>query len=128
MDKIIGIYFCETAIVDSRTNQLSLISIFEELALPALPAVLAKISLVIILENGNPHVSDSEDTPITIEIYNNDKKLYEQHSRIKYLGKTYARLIMQLNGLPIREVGQLTITTKTSSSTEKKELPIKLLS
>ena len=96
---------CETAILDGRTNELSLINLIDEVSAVAFPIAVAKLNVVTIFtrDEGEP------DPEATVQVKLNDNSLFEVNLPIEFQGKMRTRSIGQFHGMVVGSPGLLRI-------------------
>jgi hypothetical protein len=106
-----GIFLCEKAIIDSRTNMISLISLFEEIIQPiGFPMVIPNITLVCFFDKGN----DTQDVyEAEMSVSQNSKSIVPpMPSNINFQGSKFTRLIVEFHGLILQNEGELIFDIK----------------
>ena len=102
--------FCtENAVIDARTNNISVFNIFDEINVPRFPITLLRIVAVTILElESSDDYNSSYDCSLRLAI--DDEILFEHPFTIDFKGKKRNRNIMTIEGLPLPQPGTLTAT------------------
>jgi len=99
-----AVYLCEKAIVDSRSNMMSLINIHgETINTAGFPIIFNSITFVVILVR-------EENEPIgtytgLLRVKNNTKVLIDSPVNFAFKNQSNSRVIIELNGLVISEPG-----------------------
>ncbi len=96
----------ENVILDSHTNSLSVINIFEDITPDGLPLMLPKFSILLILER---EMEDPRDIELSIKIKLDDFVLYEVNQPTSFQDKLKARSIMTIGGLLIQKPGRFSL-------------------
>jgi hypothetical protein len=106
-----GVILCEKAIIDSRTNKVSLINIFEGIIRPNdFPIAIPDITLVCFLDKGNDIQCTYE---AEMSVSHNSKIIVPlTPSNINFMGSKFTRLIFEFNGLILKNEGELTFDIK----------------
>jgi hypothetical protein len=97
----------ETVILDTFTNQISVINVFEDLIPAGLPIFIPRFTILHYLDR---EIEDSEIIKLHIVLSLNSEKLFELDHEANFLTKTLSRSIITLGGIPIKEPGKLTAT------------------
>lgn len=99
--------FAEQVIIDRQSNHLSLINVLEEFVFDTFPTILAKISLVNIIERDE---TDPEQLTgrLTIEMEGN--RIVDQEIGVDFQGKLRVRNVTVFGGVPLAGPGKLTAT------------------
>lgn len=102
-----SLILCESAIVDARSNSLSLINILEEIQALGFPTLVPHLSVVTILQK---EPTDSETRyPFSLRIQLNNKELFTQEVIADFMDKPKTRLILDMMGFPINTQGTLSV-------------------
>ncbi len=96
---------CETYLVDSSSNNVSLINLIEEFNLPGLPTVIPKLTVVAQLERES--MDENEAVSLKIKANMNDIEIFEQPIMADFKGKSKTRVFLEINGLPLNDCGVL---------------------
>jgi hypothetical protein len=105
----------ETAIIDARSNHLSLVNILDDVTVPALPGILASITTVFVLER------DSEDTErfdAFMVVSQSGKETQRFPVTVDFAGVLRNRTVLQLAGFPITAPGMLRFELVTAVAGE----------
>lgn len=94
----------EGVVVDSNTNTISLFSIIEEIVTTELPSILAKLSVISVMER---EANDPEAYELIFRLNNNKKELWTTSVTANFNGKYRARNVVVINGIPVEEPGEL---------------------
>jgi len=107
---------CESAVIDQRSNRLSIFNLIEEFNTIGLPAVYPKVTVVIVLDRK----SGEKNFDITLSISQGRKNIFNQDIAIKFQGKLRIRQLIEMLGFTITDSKEVTFTiskgkTKLSS-------------
>ncbi|MDR1147970.1 MAG: hypothetical protein LBK66_05000 [Spirochaetaceae bacterium] len=106
-----GVFLCEKAIIDSRTNMASLINFYDGIIQPiGFPMVIPNITLVCFFDKGD----DTQDVyEAEMSVSQNSKTIVpSMPSDINFQGGKFTRLILEFNGLILQNEGELTFDIK----------------
>ncbi len=103
--KLKSLTVCETYIVDSSSNNVSLINLIEEFNLPGLPTVIPKVTVVAQLERKS--VEENDVVSLKIKANMNDIEIFDQPIKTDFMGKLKTRVFLEINGLPLNDCGVL---------------------
>lgn len=94
----------EGVVVDQRTNSVSVFAIVDEIMPQALPVILTRFVVLVILEReeGDPDGCDS-----TLILRLNDEIVFEQEMELDFQGKRRVRHMIHFGGVPIENPGTL---------------------
>jgi len=98
---------CENAILDARTNNISLINIIEEIQIMGFPTLLPHLSIVAQLQK--EPIDNGDQFVFEIRIRINQRQLFAQPVTTNFMGRPKNRLILDMNGVPITESGSLIV-------------------
>jgi hypothetical protein len=104
-----GILFvaAEKVIQSTDTNQISVINILEDLVTESYPFVIQYLNLVCYIEKEK----SDEDEPISkLIIMNNEKEIVNTSAKVFLKNIEKTRLIINLNGIPFYEPGDVKFT------------------
>src|SRR5262249_17660399 len=89
----------ETALLDQRTNVLSLVGIVEEVLSPAFPVFMPRIAIVALLEKeqGDPDVIEGGSVAVTL----GEQTLLATPVQINFQGRARTRNIVDISGFLI---------------------------
>jgi hypothetical protein len=90
---------CESAIIDQRTNALSIVNIIEEVNTIGLPAVFPKVTIVIVLERK----TNEKDFDLDLVISQGKKKIFNKNTAIRFQGKLRTRHLIEMMGFTITD-------------------------
>jgi len=110
-----GIFLCEKAILDGRTNMLSLVNMYESTLQPlGYPMGFSNIAFVCLLEN------DSEDIgkvfKAQLSVHHNSIAISSIPVDINFQGSRNTRLILEFNGMIINNEGDLVFELKLTDT------------
>ena len=95
---------CEVAFIDSRTNNLSLINVLDEIGSQGLPVVIPKLFTVAVIEREKKEKATPE---FILRITQGKKKLVDQRVKVDFQGKKRVRQLIEFHGFAIHEPGDL---------------------
>lgn len=98
---------CEVAIIDARTNNISLINLIEEIQAVGFPVMVPRLCFVVNIEKEAADGADHGLFNICVRV--NTKQLITQPVTANFMGRPKARLIVDISGLPITEIGTLVV-------------------
>ena len=104
MSKVLYFLAAESALIDQRTNRATLVNIIENATLVNFPVLLPKIFLCAGLEKGE---GDSSIRKFSVVGFLNGVQLFQSTSQINFFDQKGARLILELDGIPIAGPGHL---------------------
>jgi len=90
---------CEVALVDRRTNNLSLVNIWNELTPNGFPFVVPRLVLVAVFEREG----DEESPEVILRIKQEGTVLFSQSFVAQFKGKSRTRHILEIHGLVVSE-------------------------
>lgn len=98
---------CEIAIIDARTNNLTLINILQDLSSPTFPAIHPRVNLAAILDRtgDEPNASDG-----TIRIALDDQPVFETPLHIDFQGHLRVRAVAEIQGVVLTRPGILKLS------------------
>ena len=95
---------CEAAFIDSRTNNLSLINVLDEINAQGLPVVIPKLFTVAVIEREKKEKASPE---FILRISQGKKKLVDQRIKVDFQGKKRVRQLIEFNGFMLHKPGDL---------------------
>lgn len=102
-----SLVLCEIALIDARTNNLSLINLIEEIQAVGFPVMLSHLCVVAQIEK---EAIDTDDQGLfTIRMRLNERQLFTQPVTANFMGRSKSRLVVDISGLPITEPGTLVV-------------------
>lgn len=107
MIKLIYMLCAENVIVDTDTNNVSIINVLEEMIPSGLPFVIPHLVLVIQLERDK---DDLAEVSTTLKLAVNNEKIAEYPLQIDFLDKKRSRAIVRINNIVIQTNGILAWT------------------
>jgi hypothetical protein len=108
MAKQIFLVCCKTAIVDSLTNQLSILNLIEEIKSPKFPAILTEAHIVAYIQKEE---NDSQTLDLEITVGQNQKVIVKQSVQINFGDGLRNRLILNFP-LFVPGPGEIEISVK----------------
>ena len=96
----------ELAILDSRTNNYSLINVVSSLVVAYFPIALEKFSLTCIFERD---LSEPEQRRLDLSVDLNKQVIFSQSGNLRFASNQRTYFILALRGLVLHEAGTLTI-------------------
>jgi hypothetical protein len=118
-----------SALIDRRTNALSLIGVYEEINTPSLPLVLPELSIVWLTRRSSPSIVNFD---AELEIKLNAKVMGTYPLKVNFGDQNNFRSIAIFGGFVITDPGVLEISVKQPGTKKKKLasaiIPIVLLS
>jgi hypothetical protein len=100
--------FCaETVVIDAETNTTSVFNIFDEILSETLPFILPRLVVVFILERD---VDDENIIDLTLNIVVAEQLIFTQANPFNFQGRSRARGVFTLGGMPISTPGVLTVS------------------
>ena len=95
---------CEAAFIDSKTNNLSLINILDEIAAQGLPVIIPKLFTVAVIER---EMKEKATPEFILRITQGKKKLVDQRVKIDFQGKKRVRQLIEFHGFALHKPGDL---------------------
>ena len=104
---MLNVYFAIAAnrvIVDSVTNQVSIIDLFENLKSSAFPVLVPKLTLLFYVsrEDGDP---ETKDLAVVCKL--NDAEIFKVEVKVDFKGEDSTRVVLGVDGLTLTEKGVL---------------------
>ena len=104
---MLNVYFAVAAnrvIVDSVTNQVSIIDLFEQLRATSFPVLVPRVTLLFYVsrEQGDPEV---QDLNLVCELAH--KVIFEVQVRLDFKGEDSTRIVLGVDGLTLHSPGLL---------------------
>lgn len=117
---------CERAIENHRTNNVTYVEVLDEISSPIFPAVSPRLFVIYAIRR----TSDiQENVELTFKVLSGSRQILEQHVTAAFAGKSGARIIIELLGLPILEPGVLTFSLSDGDNfLQNLEVSVKSLS
>ncbi len=106
---------CKTAIVDARSNNISLINILDDIQVIGFPTIISNLSVVIILQKESTDTESTYRFVLTMKL--NEKELFSQPIFASFMEKSKSRSIIDLKGFPITSDGTLLVELHYEDST-----------
>jgi hypothetical protein len=95
---------CEAAFIDSRTNNLSLVNILDEISAQGLPVIIPKLFTVAVIERQKKEKPTPE---FILRISQGKKKLVDQRVKVDFQGKKRVRQLIEFHGFTLHNPGDL---------------------
>jgi hypothetical protein len=104
---MLNVYFAIAAnrvIVDSITNQVSIIDLFEQLKSSAFPVLVPRLTLLYYVsrEKGDP---DTKDLSVVCKL--NETEIFKVAVKVDFKGEDSTRVVLGVDGLTLTEQGLL---------------------
>ncbi len=104
---MLNVYFAIAAnrvIVDSITNQVSIIDLFEQLKSSAFPVLVPRLTLLYYVgrEKGDP---DTKDLSVVCKL--NEMEIFKVAVKVDFKGEDSTRVVLGVDGLTLTEQGLL---------------------
>ena len=104
---MLNVYFAIAAnrvIVDSTTNQVSIIDLFEQLKSSAFPVLVPRLTLLYYVsrEKGDP---DTKDLSVVCKL--NETEIFKVAVKVDFKGEDSTRVVLGVDGLTLTEQGLL---------------------
>ena len=104
---MLNVYFAIAAnrvIVDSITNQVSIIDLFEHLKSSAFPVLVPKLTLLFYVsrDEGDP---DTKDLSVVCKL--NEAEIFRVDVKVDFKGEDSTRVLLGVDGLTLKEQGLL---------------------
>ena len=104
---MLNVYFAIAAnrvIVDSITNQVSIIDLFEHLKSSAFPVLVPKLTLLFYVsrDKGDP---DTKDLSVICKL--NEAEIFKVDVKVDFKGEDSTRVVLGVDGLTLKEKGVL---------------------
>ena len=104
---MLNVYFAIAAnrvIVDSITNQVSIIDLFEQLKASAFPVLVPRLTLLYYVsrEKEDP---DTKDLSVVCKL--NETEIFKVAVKVDFKGEDSTRVVLGVDGLTLREQGLL---------------------
>jgi len=90
---------CEMSVIDQRTNGLSLFNVIEEIAAPAFPIFMHRLSIVALLERGQDEPDIVENVTVSCAIGN--QVIFSAPIAVNFQERSRLRTISDISGLLI---------------------------
>ena len=102
---MLNVYFAIAAnrvIVDSISNQVSIIDLFEQLKAPSFPVLVPTLTLLYYLsrDQGDP---TTKDLKVVCKL--SDTEIFEVAVKVDFKGEESTRIVLGINGLTLTEPG-----------------------
>lgn len=106
---MLNVYFAIAAnrvIVDSITNQVSIIDLFEHLKSSAFPVLVPKLTLLFYVsrDKGDP---DTKDLSLVCKL--NEAEVFRVDVKVDFKGEDSTRVVLGVDGLTLKEKGMLQV-------------------
>ncbi len=104
---MLNVYFAIAAnrvIVDSVTNQVSIIDLFENLKTSAFPVLVPKLTLLFYVSRDQ---EDSETKDLSVVCKLNDAEIFKVEVSVDFKGEDSTRVVLGVDGLTLTEKGVL---------------------
>jgi len=104
---MLNVYFAIAAnrvVVDSITNQVSIIDLFEHLRSSAFPVLVPKLTLLFYVsrEHNDP---DTKDLAVVCKL--NETEIFKVGVKVDFKGEDSTRVVLGIDGLTLKEKGVL---------------------
>lgn len=104
---MLNVYFAVAAnrvIVDSISNQVSIIDLFEQLKAPSFPVMVPKLTFLFYVSREKTDPS-SQDVMLVCEL--NDQSIFEVAVHLDFKNEDTTRIVMGVDGLTLPQAGML---------------------
>jgi len=96
----------DSAVIDRRTNALSIFNIHGEITAESFPVAIPRLTIIAVVERRE----DEEERPdLVLRIKQGNDRLFEQRFSVDFQGKEVARHIIELRGLVVSRPDPLVI-------------------
>jgi hypothetical protein len=104
---MMNVYFAIAAnrvIVDSITNQVSIIDLFEQLKAPTFPVLVPRLTLLYYVsrDKGDPETKD-----LTVVCKLGDVEIFQVGVKVDFKGEDSTRIVLGVDGLTLAQSGEL---------------------
>jgi hypothetical protein len=104
---MMNVYFAIAAnrvIVDSITNQVSIIDLFEQLKAPTFPVLVPRLTLLYYVsrDKGDPETKD-----LTVVCKLGDVEIFQVGVKVDFKGEDSTRIVLGVDGLTLAQPGEL---------------------